>query len=106
MLLNLQRALLVACGLWLLLAPAWMDGYPSTVGPAALNSYALGLLVSLGGLLALRSKSRLVRLAPFGFAIWLVVFPFVTGLISTAPGAAWNGMLTGLVVGVLGVTLL
>ena len=86
-------------GIWLFFSPFWMVAYASNSNGAAWNSYIMGALVfafAWGALASRRIWEEWINLA---IGIWLVIAPFVLGFYSGQPGAGWNQIIVGILVG-------
>ena len=92
--------LMVAAGVWLIVAPFVLSYGGGTT--QLWNDIILGVIVGLVGLSAFtapRTSGWINLLA----GIWLIIAPFVLSYQGgSAVGAAWNDVVLGIIVGVLG----
>jgi heme/copper-type cytochrome/quinol oxidase subunit 4 len=95
-----QDGLMLAFGIWLFLSPFWMTGYGGFASLAAWHSYVFGVLVAGFAWSALAEPRPWKEWVQLALGIWLVVAPFVLVFYQTEPGAAWNHIILGLLIGV------
>ncbi len=91
-----QSGLLLALGGWLFASP-WMFGYGS-MGPAAINSVLVGVLIFITGSSAAVSLMgpALVSVSVMS-GLWTVASPWIFGY-AAAEVAMWNDILVGIAV--------
>ena len=93
-----QDWLMLALGIWLLVAPFWMAGYADRASVAAGNSYVFGILVIGFAWAALATAKRWEEWVQLAIGIWLVISPFVLRFWGSEHGAAWNTLAIGALV--------
>lgn len=95
-----QDWVMLAFGLWLFLSPLWMDGYGGLASIGAWHSYVFGVLVAGFAWAALAGPRRWKEWAQLAIGVWLVIAPFVLAFHVTEPGAGWNHIILGMLIGV------
>lgn len=94
-----QDWVMLIFGVWVFVSPFWMPAYASRSDAAAWSSYALGILVVAFAWAALATRELWEERVNIALGILLIVSPFVLRFHSSEPGAAWNQVILGLLIG-------
>ena len=94
-----QDWVMLILGAWLFLSPFWMPGYASTQSVAAWNAYVLGVLVVIFAWWAIVSPRPWEEWVNLVLGIWLIIAPFVLAFNTSEPGATWNQIIVGVLIG-------
>ena len=94
-----QDWVMLILGVWLFVSPFWMPAYASTTSVAAWNSYILGVLVVIFAWSAIARPQPWEEWVNLVLGIWLIIAPFVLAFYRGEPGAAWNQVVLGILIG-------
>jgi len=92
-----QDAVTLVLGAWLFFAP-FILSYGPLNGPAAWNSYLVGIAVVIVSAWALRAPEHWEEWVNIVLGAWLVIAPFVLGFYPSLEAAAWNQVIAGLLI--------
>lgn len=94
-----QDWVMLIFGAWVFLSPFWMSAYASSSNAAAWNAYIFGGLAFILAWVALATRKFWEEWVNLLIGIWLVIAPFVLRFHGTEPGAAWNQIVLGVLMG-------
>ncbi len=94
-----QDWVMLIFGVWVFLSPFWMPAYASRGDAAAWNSYIFGAIVVVLSWAALATKQLWEDWINLLLGIWLIIAPFVLRFYGHEPGAAWNQIVLGVLIG-------
>ncbi len=92
-----QDAAALVLGVWLFFAPFLMN-YGPLAGPAAWNSYLIGIAIVIASAWALRAPEDWEERVNIFLGAWLVIAPFVLGFYASLVAAAWTDVIVGLLI--------
>jgi len=93
-----QDGVMIVLGVWLFFSPFILQ-YTS-FGPAAFNSYILGVAVTVVAIVALAAPHLWEEWVNFVLAIWIVIAPWVLGFDTTSTVATVNHVVLGILIGI------
>lgn len=95
-----QDWVMLIFGAWVFFSPFWMPAYASRGDAAAWNSYIFGAIAFFLAWGALATKELWEEWLNLLIGIWLIIAPFVLRFYSTEPGAGWNQIILGILMGI------
>jgi SPW repeat len=95
-----QDWLMLIFGAWVFFSPFWMPAYASRGDAAAWNSYIFGAIAFLLAWGALATKQLWEEWLNLLIGIWLIIAPFLLRFYSAEPGAGWNQIILGILMGI------
>ena len=95
-----QDWLMLIFGAWVFFSPFWMPAYASRGDAAAWNSYIFGAIAFSLAWSALATKQLWEEWLNLIIGIWLIIAPFLLRFYSAEPGAGWNQIILGLLMGI------
>jgi hypothetical protein len=94
-----QDWIMLIFGAWVFFSPFWMPAYVSSHNAAAWNAYIFGALAFIFAWAALSTRKLWEEWLNLLIGIWLVISPFVLAFHRAEPGAAWNQIILGVLMG-------
>jgi hypothetical protein len=86
-------------GAWVFFSSFWMPVYASRGDAAAWNSYIFGAIAFFLAWGALATKQVWEQWLSLIIGIWLIIAPFLLRFYSAEPGAGWNQIVLGILMG-------
>ncbi|GAB1692900.1 SPW repeat protein [Krasilnikovia sp. M28-CT-15] len=96
--------LVLLAGLWLAISP-WVIHFNATAPEVTVNNLILGIAVAVLAMGLTLTPARMARLswAVAAIGAWVFVSQWVIQQSSSTAGIVWNNMVTGAVIGLLGI---
>jgi len=94
-----QDWLMLVLGAWVFFSPFWMLSYTSRGDAAAWNAYIFGAIAFVLAWAALATRQLWEEWVNLAVGGWLVIAPWVLGFYGAEPGASWNQIILGALIG-------